>query len=102
MTKLVLAVMVLASAGAATAQSATDARGIAVVSAPGTAPVGANRTVMIPPGESVTVNPNQSSVFAATAASGNRSACTKIVTDRCLQSYEGRAVRKPHGRRRHR
>ena len=96
---LIAGAMIAASlaAGSATAQSrggtGTDARGIAVVSAPATAPTGANQALTIPPGATVTVNPNQSSVFTSTAAVGDMPPCTKAVTDHCTQTYEGHGAK---------
>ena len=102
MNKLILATLALSLAGAANAQStATDSRGIPVVSAPATAPAGANQAVTVPPGATVTVNPNQSSVFTPMAASGDMPACTKAVTDHCTQTYEGHGGGMMHHRKMH-
>ena len=93
MNKLILAALALTASGAALAQNsgtpAIDARGIPVVSAPATAPAGANQSVTVPAGATVTVNPNQGAVFTPMAASGDMPACSKSVTDRCMQTYEG-------------
>ena len=94
MNKLMVAALALTASTAALAQAggstATDARGIPVVSAPATAPAGANQMVTVPAGATVTVNPNQAAVFTPTPASGDMPACSKAVTDRCTQTYEGR------------
>ncbi len=93
MNKLILAALALTASGAALAQNsgtpAIDARGIPVVSAPATAPAGANQTVTVPAGATVTVNPDQGAVFTPMTASGDMPACSKSVTDRCMQTYEG-------------
>lgn len=114
MNKFLLATVAVTASSVALAQTsgspATDARGIAVVSAPAAAPAGANQMVTVPAGATVTVNPNQSAVFTPTAASGDMPACSKSVTDRCTQTYEGRSggkmmhrgARKHHTMRHHR
>ncbi|HEU0099842.1 MAG TPA: hypothetical protein VFQ67_13850 [Allosphingosinicella sp.] len=66
----------------------TDARGIAVISAPATAPAGYNQPAQrLAPGAAVPT------VAAPTpTASGPLPPCTRTVTDRCTQTYErGRA-----------
>ena len=66
----------------------TDARGIAVISAPAEAPAGYNQGARtVPAGTPVpTVAPPTST------ASGPLPPCTRTVTDRCTQTYErGRA-----------
>lgn len=65
-----------------------DARGIPVISAPATAPAGANQPVSAPAGAQVVANPNQSQVFASMAATGAYPACSRSVTDHCVQKYE--------------
>lgn len=65
-----------------------DARGIPVVSDPATAPAGANQPVSAAAGAQIVANPNQSQVFASTAATGEYPACSRTVTDHCVQKYE--------------
>lgn len=94
MNKLMMAAgMAISVSSGALAQTsgspATDARGIAVVSTPATAPTGANQMMTVPAGGTVTVNPNQAAVFTPMAATGDVPACSKTVTDRCTQTYEG-------------
>lgn len=66
----------------------TDARGIAVISAPAEAPAGYNQPAQtLAPGSAVPTVPPP-----ATSASGPLPPCTRTVTDRCTQTYErGRA-----------
>ncbi len=77
--------------GTAVAQTTTtaaperDARGIPVVSSPAEAPAGANQAP--PPGAAVPA-PNQQAVFAAKPAAADYPACSRTVTDGCVQSYE--------------
>jgi len=109
MNTFLLAAVAVTASSVALAQTsgspATDARGIAVVSAPAAAPAGANQMVTVPAGATVTVNPNQAAVFAPTAASGDMPACSKSVTDRCTQTYEGRGggtmMHRGHARKHH-
>jgi hypothetical protein len=65
-----------------------DARGIPVISDPATAPPGVNQPVMIPPGAIVVPNPNQAAAFQTQAATTNYPACSRTVTDHCVQTYE--------------
>ena len=71
-----------------------DARGIPVVSDPATAPTGTNQTVTVPAGATVTVAPNQQAAFATKPADQEYPACSRTVTDNCVQSYE-RGARRP-------
>ena len=70
-----------------------DARGIAVVSDPATAPAGTNQAVTVPAGATVVVAPNQQSAFAARPADQEYPACSRTVTDNCVQTYERRSRR---------
>ena len=71
-----------------------DARGIPVVSAPAEVPAGANQNTPIAPGAQFQPNPNQQQVFAPRPATGDYPACSRTVTDHCVQAYErGRAPR---------
>ena len=64
-----------------------DARGIAVVSDAAMAPPGANAGPQVG-----TSAPNPSAVFATQPSSKEYKACTRTVTDGCVQTYErGRA-----------
>lgn len=65
-----------------------DARGIPVISAPASAPAGANQAVNPAPGAQVVPAPNQSAVFATQQATGEYPACTREITDNCVQAYE--------------
>ena len=67
---------------------ARDARGIPVVSNPAEAPPGANQVQTIAPGAVFTPNPNQAQVFTPRPAAGEYPACSRTVTDGCVQSYE--------------
>ncbi len=91
--KLVLFAAALTLGGAAAAQSTSapevDARGIPVVSAPATAPAGANQSITVEAGAKVVPAPNQSAVFAAQASTKTYVACTREITDGCVQAYEG-------------
>lgn len=65
-----------------------DARGIPVVSDPAQVPAGANQAQAIPPGAVFTPNPNQQQVFTPRPATEDYPACSRTVTDNCVQSYE--------------
>ena len=65
-----------------------DARGIPVISAPAEAPAGANQTQPIPAGAVFTPNPNQAQVFTPRPATEEYPACSRTVTDNCVQAYE--------------
>jgi hypothetical protein len=65
-----------------------DARGIPVLSDPATAPPGVNEPHVIPPGMVVTVNPNQQFAFQSQPATESYPACSRTVTDNCVQAYE--------------
>ena len=101
MNRFMVAALLLTASSAGLAQGsespATDARGIPVVSSPATPPTGANQTVTVPSGATVRVTPDQSAVFTPTAASDEVPACSKTVTDRCIQTYEGRGGAKAMG-----
>ena len=71
-----------------------DARGIAVISDPATAPAGTNTPVTVPAGAVVVPNPNQQAAFAARPADQEYPACSRTVTDNCVQAYE-RGSRRP-------
>ena len=71
-----------------------DARGIPVVSDAAEVPAGANEVVQIAPGAVFTPNPNQQSVFTPRPAAETYPACSRTVTDNCVQTYE-RGVRRP-------
>lgn len=71
-----------------TTAPATDARGIAVISAPAAAPSGANQALSVPAGAKVVAATNQDAVFTPVAATGDLPPCSKTVTDRCKQTYE--------------
>ena len=64
------------------------ARGIPVVSDPAMAPAGANEPVSVTPGATVVPNPNQSAAFASQPAAEDYPACSRTVTDKCVQAYE--------------
>jgi len=106
--KLVLFAAALTLGGAALAQSTSgpelDARGIPVVSAPASAPAGANQTVTVEAGARVVPAPNQSAVFSTQASTKTYVACTREITDGCVQTYEGgrggKATTKKRSRRR--
>ena len=72
----------------------TDARGVTVISAPAEVPQGANQTTTIAPGSVFTPNPNQSQVFTPRPAAEEYPACSRTVTDNCVQAYE-RGSRRP-------
>lgn len=65
-----------------------DARGIPVVSDAATAPPGANQPVSVPPGATVVPSANQSAVFSTQPGEAEYPACSKTVTDNCVQTYE--------------
>jgi hypothetical protein len=65
-----------------------DARGIPVISDPAVAPAGANQAVVVPPGAQVIANPNQAATFATQASTDSYPACSRTVTDNCVQTYE--------------
>jgi hypothetical protein len=65
-----------------------DARGIPVVSDPAEVPAGANQATPIAPGSVFTPNPNQAQVFTPRPSTENYPACSRTVTDNCVQSYE--------------
>lgn len=107
--KIILAALTIALSSVASAQAQpapapkTDAQGVPVVSAPSTAPAGANSTVTIPPGGAVHVSPNQAAVFKPTEVHTSPPPCSRSVTDRCVQNYEGRTTgTATHRSRRHR
>jgi hypothetical protein len=66
----------------------TDARGIPVVSDPAEVPAGANQAAQIAPGAQFQPNPNQGQVFTPRPASEEYPACSRTVTDNCVQAYE--------------
>ena len=75
-----------ATAPATNSAPARDARGIPVVSATATAPAGVNQ---MPTGNGAAVPaPNQSAAFAPKPADKEYKACTRDVTDGCVQTYE--------------
>jgi hypothetical protein len=63
-----------------------DARGIPVVSDPATAPAGTNQMTSVPPGSQVQMG--GSGAFATQTSTDNYPACSKTVTDNCVQNYE--------------
>ena len=65
-----------------------DARGIPVVSDPADVPAGANQATPVAPGAVFTPNPDQQSVFTPRPASETYPACSRTVTDNCVQAYE--------------
>jgi len=70
-----------------------DARGIPVVSDPATAPAGTNEVVNVPAGATVVANPNQQAAFSTRPADQEYPACSRTVTDNCVQNYERRRRR---------
>ena len=110
--KLVLFATALAMSGAALAQTDTtmttttttttsgmtvapsnaaperDARGIPVISDPAQAPAGVNATPVITPGAQVVPDPNQAAKFQTQPATESYPACSRTVTDNCVQTYE--------------
>jgi len=92
---LALSAIALGSAGSAQTTSTTnstgverDARGIPVMSDPAMTPSGANVAVTIQPGATVVPAPNQSAVFTTQASTKTYPACTREITDGCVQAYE--------------
>jgi hypothetical protein len=65
-----------------------DARGIPVVSDAATAPAGANASVQVMPGARVVASPNQAAAFQTQPSTQTYQACTRTVTDNCVQTYE--------------
>ena len=65
-----------------------DARGIPVVSDPATAPPGTNQVVSVPSGTQTVPAPNQQAAFATRPADQEYPACSRTVTDNCVQTYE--------------
>ena len=65
-----------------------DARGIPVISAPAVVPSGANQAVNPPAGAKVVPAPNQSAVFTTQQSTEDYPACSRTVTDNCVQAYE--------------
>ena len=65
----------------------TDARGVTVVSAPAEVPQGANQSATIAPGSVFTPNPNQGQVFTPRPSTETYPACSRTVTDNCVQGY---------------
>lgn len=65
-----------------------DARGIPVISDAAMAPAGANEAVVVPPGAQVIPNPNQAAAFQTQASTDSYPACSRTVTDNCVQTYE--------------
>jgi hypothetical protein len=66
-----------------------DARGIPVVSDPAEVPAGANQAVIVPPGAQVVIDMiRQQQVFTTQQATGPYPACSRTVTDNCVQLYE--------------
>jgi hypothetical protein len=64
-----------------------DARGIPVISDPAVAPPGVNTgNTVVPPG-AVAV-PNQGAAFQTQASTSSYPACSRSVTDHCVQTYE--------------
>jgi hypothetical protein len=72
-----------------------DARGIPVISDPATAPAGTNEAVTIQPGATVVANPNAQAAFTTRPADQEYPACSRTVTDNCVQTYE-RGSRRPN------
>ena len=70
-------------------QQGTDPDGM------GVAPPGTNQAV--PAGATVVPAPNQSAAFATQASTREYPACSKGVTDGCVQTYE-RGMRRPRSR----
>ena len=98
--KTLICAVALFAGGAAIAQTGTqtsapgnqnverDARGIPVVSDPAEVPAGANQAAPIPPGAVFQPNPNQAAVFTPRPATEDYPACSRTVTDNCVQTYE--------------
>lgn len=72
-------------------QQGTDPDGQAV------APPGTNQPISAPPGARIVPADNQSAAFAPRAATAEYPACSKTVTDGCVQTYE-RGVRRTRPR----
>jgi hypothetical protein len=70
-----------------------DARGIPVISDAATAPAGVNEAVVVTPGAQVVPNPNQAAAFQTQASTESYPACSRTVTDNCVQAYEHRKPR---------
>jgi hypothetical protein len=66
-----------------------DARGIPVISDPAQAPPGTNQMLQVAPGSVYVPNPNQAAAFAPQPATETYQACSRTVTDNCVQTYEG-------------
>ena len=73
----------MASMAAGNQAPARDARGIAVISDPAMAPAGVNGPPM--PAGSAT---NPATAFATQASTETYVACSRTVTDNCVQAYE--------------
>jgi len=65
-----------------------DARGIEVISAPAEVPAGANEAVTVPAGVQAVPAPNQAQVFTPRPGAEEYPACSRTVTDNCVQAYE--------------
>ena len=65
-----------------------DARGIPVISDPATAPAGANQPLVVAPGAQVVPAANQAALFQTQPATESYPACSRTVTDNCVQTYE--------------
>jgi len=65
-----------------------DARGIPVISDAAMAPAGANQALVVAPGAQVVPNPNQAAAFQTQASTDSYPACSRTVTDNCVQTYE--------------
>ena len=66
----------------------TDARGVPVISAPAEVPAGANQSQAIAPGAVPSFSGNQSAVFTPRPSTKTYPACSRTVTDNCVQAYE--------------
>ena len=66
-----------------------DSRGVIVISDPAEAPAGSNQPLIISPGDRVVINPNQRAIFQPRPATESYPACSKTVTDNCVQFWEG-------------
>jgi len=65
-----------------------DARGIAVISDAATAPAGVNQALVVVPGAQIVPNPNAAAAFQTQASTDSYPACSRTVTDNCVQAYE--------------
>jgi len=65
-----------------------DARGIRVISGPAIVPPGVNQPLVAHPGVALVPNPNQAAAFATQPATIAYPACSRTVTDHCVQAYE--------------